>query len=126
MTRPTPALRAARSCYGHLAGQLGIALRQRLEADGLLQQAGDAYRLTAAGHRWAASLGLATDDRNPLRHARCCLDWTEKQPHLGARLGADILLRLRTQGAVVAGRGRALQCAEPGDDRLWRVLGLSR
>lgn len=122
MSRPTPALRAARSCYGHLAGELGVAVRQRLEAEGLLQQEGAAYRLTAAGHHWATSLNLDADDRKRLRHARCCLDWTEKCPHLGGRLGAAILLHLRAQGALLPGTGRALQC--PDRDRVWRALAL--
>ena len=46
--------RAARSCYPS-----GQPARDRAapaaEADGLLQQAGDAYRLTAAGHRWGVA-----------------------------------------------------------------------
>jgi hypothetical protein len=110
MTRASPALKHARSCYGHLAGEAGIALRQRLEAEGLIQLQGKAYLLTDTGRQWAASLGLNTDDRHPARHARCCLDWTERQPHIGGRLGASILAHLLERNAVQRGEGRVLLC----------------
>ena len=48
-----------------------------------------------------------------------------EQPHLGVLASAPTSFRPAHAGTV-AGRGRALQCAEPGDDRLWQVLGLSR
>jgi hypothetical protein len=57
MTRASPALKHARSCYGHLAGEAGIALRQRLEAEGLIQLQGKAYLLTDTGRQWAEVTG---------------------------------------------------------------------
>ena len=125
MTRASLALKHARSCYGHLAGEAGVALRQRLEAEGLIQQQGNAYRLTGTGRKWAEAQHLDTDDRHAERHARCCLDWTERQPHIGGRLGASILARLLETKGVQRGEGRVLLCAEgSGFDAVLAALDL--
>lgn len=87
-------------------------LRQSLESAGLLRAEGAAYRLTEAGRDWAQRLGLDCDDRDPARHARCCLDGTEKQFHVGGRLGRSILERLLGQGVVTVGEGRTLAYAD--------------
>lgn len=113
MTRATPALKAARRCYGHLAGEAGVKLREALEAAGHLRLHDDAYRLTESGRRWAEALGLDTDDRDAARHARACLDWTERQPHIGGRLGRSLLDLLLARNALVAGDGRILHPAWP-------------
>jgi len=122
VTRATPALKAARSCYGHLAGEAGVALRERLEVAGLLCRLGDAYRLTDAGRCWVEALGLDADDRDAAKHARCCLDWTEKLPHVGGRLGRSMLERLIQCGAVVAGANRVLLVVDHGE--MWRALAI--
>lgn len=126
MPRATTALKHARSCYGHLAGEAGIALRQRLEANGLIQQHGNAYRLTDTGRKWAEALGLDTNDRHPERHARCCLDWTEHQPHIGGRLGASMLAHLLEKSALQRSDGRVLLCRDgSGFDTVLAALDLA-
>jgi hypothetical protein len=114
VTRATPALKTARRCYGHLAGEAGIVLREMLEAAGYLRLQDGAYRLTDSGRRWAETLGLETDDRDPAKYARRCLDWTEKRPHIGGRLGRALLERLIETGAIVPGEGRELRGAVAG------------
>jgi hypothetical protein len=120
VSRPTAAFRRARRCYGHLAGEAGVALREQLEAAGLLRLEGTAYRLTDAGRHWAESLALDIDDRHPEKHARCCLDGTEKQWHVGGRLGVAMLTRLLERKAVEQAAGRELVCADMA--RLWQAL----
>ena len=120
MSRPTAAFKKARSCYGHLAGEAGVALRKQLEAAGFIRQEGAAYRLTDAGRRWAESLALDVDDRHPEKYARCCLDGTEKQWHVGGRLGVAMLARLLERQVVKPGAGRVLLCTDMV--RLWQSL----
>jgi hypothetical protein len=122
VSRPSPAFRQARRCYGHLAGTLGVALRQRLEAAQLLQGDGEVYRLSNAGRRWAESFGFDTDDRHLPQHARCCLDGTEREFHLGGRLGRTILTYLLDQGVLIPDGARVLRHPEIG--RVWAVLRL--
>jgi hypothetical protein len=117
VSRPTAAFRQARRCYGHLAGTAGVALREQLEVAGFIRQEGAAYRLTDAGRRWAESFGFDTDDRDLAKYARCCLDGTEKQWHVGGRLGVAILAHLLALGVLWLGQGRELEGAEPENFR---------
>lgn len=91
---PTPHhLRAARSCYDHLAGTLGVALHDRLKALGWISAAERSYRLTAKGTAGMERLGIDIDSvRKTRRRFACpCLDWSERRPHIGGALGAAIL-----------------------------------
>jgi DNA-binding transcriptional ArsR family regulator len=86
------ALRGARTCYDHLAGELGVALTDSLERQHLIETGDASYALTAAGERRLESLGIEVE---PLRlqrraFARPCLDWTERRPHLAGAVGAAI------------------------------------
>jgi hypothetical protein len=90
-------MRAARSCYDHLAGIVAIELADHLERACILEvESDDSYRVTRAGTRWFSD-ALAIDVaalggvRRPL--TRRCLDWTERRPHLAGALGAAILTR---------------------------------
>ena len=90
-------LRAARTCYDHVAGAVGVALHDRLQAlEWLVPAPGDPpgrYDVTPSG---AAALdGLGVDvalARAQRRRFACdCLDWSERRPHLGGALGAALL-----------------------------------
>jgi DNA-binding transcriptional ArsR family regulator len=90
----TRVLRAARTCYDHLAGTLGVALTDALCARGLLRRAD--LSLTAAGARELAGFGL---DLDVLEHGsrpltRACLDWSERRHHLAGALGAALCTEL--------------------------------
>ena len=126
-------LRAARTCYDHLAGRLGVALAQAMEARGLLsvpanEPAGKLYGLTEAGAQWFAEFGVdlpsATSRRRP--PARRCLDWTERRHHLAGPLGAAVLIRLVALGWVVRNQGnRAVTVTPAGVQGLRRSLGIA-
>jgi DNA-binding transcriptional ArsR family regulator len=95
-----PALRAARLCYNHLAGALGVQLYQSLSARRFLAQTPGGLDLTPAGHAFCQSFGLTDADLAPARAPLCrdCLDWSERQSHLGGRLGRLLLQRMEAQG----------------------------
>src|SRR5215469_8733914 len=83
-------LRAARTCYDHLAGGLGVALHDRLKS---LAWLSDSYSLTPAGAKALAALGVDVEAARASR--RCfafpCLDWSERRSHLGGAIGAALL-----------------------------------
>ena len=86
-------LRAARSCYDHMAGALGVALHERFLAKGWFAEVsatGSAYELTAEGTSAFAALGVDLDTARASRRrfAFACVDWSERRPHLGGALGA--------------------------------------
>lgn len=94
------AMRRARTCYDHLAGQLGVGLTEALERQGALTVIDGVYAVTHTGEGQLRALGLDLDalrrSRRPL--ARQCRDWTERRPHLAGSLGAavaDRMLELR-------------------------------
>jgi DNA-binding transcriptional ArsR family regulator len=102
--RDTP-LRHARTCYDHLAGIEGVQLLREMRRRGWLRQGtrnGPAYELTASGVHALAQRGVDVDAARASRRrfAAPCLDWTERQPHLGGALGAGILDALFAEGYV--------------------------
>lgn len=95
-----PALRQARLCYYHLAGAMGVQMYRSLSARGFLGLDGDGLTLTPEGRAFALDFGLAAEDLAPDRTPLCrdCLDWSERQSHLGGRLGRLILARMEGRG----------------------------
>lgn len=91
-----PALRRARLCYDHLAGEVGVLLYESLVRQGLLQATEQGTALTPAGMHWFAQVGIDTGALGQHRRMLCrpCLDWSERRHHLGGALGAALLARL--------------------------------
>jgi DNA-binding transcriptional ArsR family regulator len=114
-----PGLREARLCYNHLAGRLGVQIYRSLSARGCLAHAPGGLSLTDTGRAFALDFGLSPADLAPGRTPLCrdCLDWSERESHLGGRLGRLLLARIEAQGwlqrspgsraLVVPPRGRA-------------------
>lgn len=95
------ALAEARSCYDHLAGRAGIALRETLLSCGALSAEGAAaFRLTDRGLRFLEDFGLDPEPilRSRRMLARDCLDWTERKPHLAGALPSALLARFLEAG----------------------------
>jgi len=107
-------LRSARTCYDHMAGTAGVALHDRLHAQGWLSGlASGSYELTVEGAVALESLGVEVDAvrRSRRRFACACLDWSERRPHLGGALGAAWLQLSLKRGWVrqeLDGRALAL------------------
>jgi len=105
------ALRRARSCYHHLAGQLGVAFcAQLLERDHLATTS-EGLALRPAGAVVLAEAGLdpAATARLPGLRGRGCLDWTERRLHVGGPLGVALTGAMLDAGWLRhAPRGRAL------------------
>lgn len=95
-----PALRKARVCYNHLAGDLGVALYDGLLADGCLKEAGDEVLLTGRGEDRMRSFGIdlaaLQSSRRPL--CKTCLDWSARRTHLAGALGTALLQRVYDLG----------------------------
>jgi DNA-binding transcriptional ArsR family regulator len=90
-------LRAARTCYDHLAGRLGTALMDAFLARGLVAD----EHVTAAGAKRFGELGIDLDaipGRRP--RFRSCLDWSERRPHAAGKLGAALTTRCFELGWV--------------------------
>jgi DNA-binding transcriptional ArsR family regulator len=99
-----PALRHARACYNHLAGEMGVHLFGRLTRRRWLSlESGDnggELGLTSSGRRAMTEFGVDIDSLEALRRPLCrtCLDWSERRHHLGGSLGQSLLLRFTDLG----------------------------
>ena len=91
-----PALRRARICYDHLAGDLGVQMLDAMTRKKLVCHQKSEIALTTEGERFVASklqidvAGIA-HARRPL--CKACLDWSERRHHLAGILGAAIMTR---------------------------------
>jgi len=90
-------LRAARTCYDHIAGTLGVTLHDRmLKLNWISNHApsgSDSRTLTPSGEKAFGTLGIDIEHIRSLRRqfASPCLDWSERRPHLGGAIGAALL-----------------------------------
>lgn len=82
----------ARTCYDHLAGQLGVALAASLTRHGYCVEDHDTYNLSTAGEALLEQLSINVEQVRKRRRsfARKCLDWSERRYHLGGALGAAL------------------------------------
>ncbi|MGB0505060.1 MAG: ArsR/SmtB family transcription factor [Pikeienuella sp.] len=87
------ALRRARVCYNHLAGDMGTQLFDSMMAQGCLTHEGDDLIITDKGADFANDLGVDVDELREMRSPLCreCLDWSERRSHLAGSLGRAFL-----------------------------------
>ena len=97
-TRPgprDPALRKARICYDHLAGEMGVRMLDGLLSARRIARSGDELHLTKNGTAFLREFGIDLDRLSAARRPLCraCLDWSMRRYHLGGALGAALLAR---------------------------------
>ena len=88
-----PALRKARVCYDHLAGELGVLALDSLKERSLVRASAAGLGLTPKGEKYCREIGIDLDqlarERRPL--CRPCLDWSVRRHHLAGSVGAALL-----------------------------------
>ncbi|MGC2639349.1 MAG: helix-turn-helix transcriptional regulator [Acidobacteriaceae bacterium] len=122
-------LRAARSCYDHMAGAIAVSLHDRLLASRWIHgtRGGDSYDVTDEGSRALGGLGVDVEAARAQRRrfAFACLDWSERRPHVGGALGAALLsLALRRKWVSRELDSRALSVTAVGRRELSAHFGL--
>jgi DNA-binding transcriptional ArsR family regulator len=126
-----PALRHARVCYDHLAGDLGVQMLDSMKQQRLLRQRKQDIELTAEGERFLTdTLQISADalahPRRPL--CRACLDWSERRHHLAGTLGAALLTRfteLKWATRDPAPGSRVVNFTRNGEKRFSALFGES-
>ena len=124
-------LRAARTCYDHIAGTMGVSLHDRFKALGWLsgdsKRVVNGYDVTTAGTKGFAALGIDLEATQTLRRrfAYACVDWSERRPHLGGALGAAVLnIALKRKWVVQDLDSRALSVTSFGRREMLNRFGL--
>ena len=123
-------LRAARTCYDHIAGTLGVSLHDRLKTLGWLTRSSgtdDAYDLTPHGTKGLTALGVDIESIRTLRRrfAYACVDWSERRPHIGGAVGAAVLeIALKRKWVAQELDDRALRVTNNGKREMLARFGL--
>ena len=123
-----PALRKARVCYDHLAGELGVLIFDSLKKQRLLKSVEDKPELTQRGQQYCQEFGINIQalarERRPL--CRACLDWSARRYHLAGALGAAVLRRcLDLRWARREKGSRVVSFSATGEKALREQFGIS-
>jgi len=123
-------LRAARTCYDHMAGAVAVALHDRFKELGWLcgsTAAENAYDLSREGAKALTAVGVDVEAARALRRrfACACVDWSERRPHIGGALGAALLeLAVKRRWVVQDLDSRALSVTRAGTRELRTRFGV--
>jgi DNA-binding transcriptional ArsR family regulator len=122
-------LRLARSCYRHLAGALAVEIhRALLDRKLLAAHSEKRYSLTGIGQEWRHKMGiiLPASGRRQDMPGKACLDWTERQHHLGGALGGALFSRLtELRWMVTNPDSRAMRVTHAGAVGLEQEFGIA-
>jgi DNA-binding transcriptional ArsR family regulator len=122
-----PAMRKARVCYDHLAGEMGVRMFDALSNAGLFAGKGEKLRLTARGETFVTGFGIDLDALARGRRALCkeCLDWSQRRHHLAGGLGAALLERVYALHWARRDRhSRAVHFSPDGERRFVKLFRL--
>lgn len=118
-----PAMRKARVCYDHLAGDLGVMVYDGIVARRYVRAQGDAWTLSGKGREAFRGMGIEVEavggERRPLW--RPCLDWSARRHHLAGALGAALLDRCLALGWARRVRGSRVVAFTPQGERALRA-----
>src|SRR4051794_37521606 len=123
-----PALRRARVCYDHLAGDLGVAMLDSLTARGMVIGSGETLVLSEKGEAFMAALGLDLPALTALRRPLCkgCLDWSVRRSHLAGALGTALLDRFYALGWAARETGTRIVSFSPrGLEAFREIFGVA-
>ena len=120
-------MRAARTCYDHIAGRLGVAMADAMQGAGHVVLEDGAGRLTPSGHAFLLRLGVDLDDGRSGGRILCrpCLDWSERRFHLAGKVGRALCHHCLRLGWVARTRdSRALAVTPAGAEAFERLFGI--
>ena len=128
------ALRVARTCYDHLAGQLGVALTDALLRMGAIELDEDGGMVTEHGVAFLRRSGIdlaghgnRAAGRSSRPACRPCLDWSERRLHIAGKLGSALCSHwLEKRWVRRLDDTRALEITAAGRRALRKVFGIER
>ncbi len=120
-----PALRKARICYDHLAGELGVLVYDRMCAQRWLTGAGNETFVTPKGWVALKRIGVTKSDLSNSRRPQCktCLDWSMRRHHLAGVVGQKLLEQFFERGwAKQLPQTRIIEFSKKGEASLRKWL----
>lgn len=120
--RVSEELRTARTCYDHLAGDLGLRIADLLINARVVTELRIGEPTRPPEPFPGGPVVTAFEIQAPRGHrpwARGCLDWTGRRAHAGGQVGAQILDTMTSQGWITRGvKTRTVSLTDLGAKRL--------
>jgi DNA-binding transcriptional ArsR family regulator len=120
------ALRAARTCYDHLAGRLGVALADALVGHSHVELASDGGLVTDSGAEFFSRIDIDLDALTTCcgRRLLCrpCLDWSERRLHIAGTIGAALCAHSFGRGWIRRINGTRAVAITPKGQRAFREV----
>ncbi len=120
-----PALRKARVCYNHLAGDYGVRMLDVFLSNGYARELGDDIVLGDKGRKFVTEFGIDLSSLEGLRRPLCksCLDWSARRSHLAGSLGSAILDRIvERKWAKRLEGSRVVNFSKPGEKAFLKLF----
>lgn len=102
-TSTPSALRVARTCYDHLAGEVAVKIYAFMMREGWISE--DGNNITAHGMTQFQSLQVSLLTGSRRKPCCGCLDWSERRLHLGGHAGAALLVCFEQKGWIARTQG---------------------
>ncbi|MEO1656232.1 MAG: winged helix-turn-helix domain-containing protein [Pseudomonadota bacterium] len=121
------AMRRARVCYDHLAGELAVQLYDHwLESGWLIEDNGSGIELTSRGRERFSCAGIDVHAIDAARRPNCktCLDWSMRRYHLAGGIGQAVLTLMEDRRWAMREAGsRLVTITDRGEKAIWQALG---
>lgn len=116
------ALRKARVCYDHLAGELGVLMFDRMVSNGWIGSEEDALSVSAPGWKRLKQIGIEPQDFEGTSRPQCrtCLDWSMRRYHLAGSIGNAVLEKIFQNGWARRSKGSRAVVFTPAGEALFR------
>lgn len=117
------AICAARTCYDHVAGRLGVGIADALVRRRHVVLTDESGEVTKSGRRFFENIGIdpaGVPGQRP--YCRPCLDWTERRPHLAGKLGAAMAKQFFDQGWLQRQPASRALAVTPAGRRVFREV----
>jgi len=122
------AMRRARICYDHLAGEISVGIADAMIARGQIDLGTDGAALTEVGRALLDEIGVELPPCSEGKGAvfcRPCLDWSERRHHIAGAVGAALYRSFLARGWIRRFEGgRTVTFTPPGREALKRHFGI--
>lgn len=98
-TEKYPPIKYCRTCYDHLAGEIGVALTDSLLEQKIILNKNDVFEISSGGKKWFSDFGINLEEAQKQKRIflKPCLDWSERRNHLAGSVGALLLNKMITE-----------------------------
>jgi len=124
----TPAIKYCRTCYDHLAGNIGVLITDSLIQQKIIIELNNAFELSRKGGNWFADFDIDVDELKEQRRSflRPCLDWSERRYHIAGSLATALLNKMLLEDWIRRTKNsRAIIITYKGQKELYKHFKLS-